>query len=88
MHFRLPGHSVCDLQLIPIEKIKSKDTLVRKVREKYLINKFDSAYNGLNIKKMLIAKQNFLYILFFNLLPVTWQPFHISLKLTAASYTR
>ena len=33
VHFRLPGHSLCDLQLIPIEKNNSKDTLVRKVCE-------------------------------------------------------
>ena len=47
VHFRLPGDSLCDLQLIPIEKINSKDTLVRKVCEKYLISKFDAAYKWL-----------------------------------------
>ena len=50
VHFRLPGHTVCDLRLVPIEKIHSKDTLVRKVRETFLINKFSTVSKGLNIK--------------------------------------
>ena len=45
------GHSVCDLEIIPIEKIRQDNPLVRKVRESFYIDKFDSAKNGLNVRK-------------------------------------
>ena len=41
-HFRLPGHSHSDMRLTPLEKIKSKDPFVRKVRESFYIAKFES----------------------------------------------
>ena len=31
-----------------LEKVKIRDTLYRKEREKYLIRKFNSYYNGMN----------------------------------------
>ena len=37
VHFRAPGHSYADLFFIPIEKIRSSDSIVRKVRETYYI---------------------------------------------------
>ena len=51
LHFRQSSHSVCDLNFTPFESINSKDPLVRKIREAYWINKFNSACRGLNIKK-------------------------------------
>ena len=49
VHFRSNGHSLCDLEFIPIEKVHG-DNMTRKVREHFLINKFDSVNKGLNIK--------------------------------------
>ena len=50
VHFRAPGHSYADLSFIPIEKIRSRDSMVRKVRESYYIQKFNSVRSGLNKK--------------------------------------
>ena len=50
LHFRSSGHSVCDMEIIPVEKNRS-DSITRKVRESFYINKFDTVNNGLNIKK-------------------------------------
>ena len=36
--------------IIPIEKIRSRDSMVRKVRESYYIQKFNSVRSGLNKK--------------------------------------
>ena len=41
VHFRSQGHSVCDLEIIPIEKIRQDNPLVRKVRESFYMDKFD-----------------------------------------------
>ena len=59
-NFRVPGHSYAylsfiphsyaDLSFIPIEKIRSRDSMVRKVRESYYIQKFNSVRSGLNKK--------------------------------------
>lgn len=38
-HFNLPGHSLNDVLLTPIELIKSKRDSVRKAREAHLIDK-------------------------------------------------
>lgn len=48
-HFRSTSHSICDLEIIPIEQIR-QDDMTRKVRESYFIKKFRSVTNGLNIK--------------------------------------
>ena len=50
VHFRAPGHSYADVSFIPIEKIRSRDSMVRKVRESYYIQKFNSVRSGLNKK--------------------------------------
>ena len=41
-HFQQPGHTVRDLKIIPIEKIRSLDPYVRKIRESYYIKKLDT----------------------------------------------
>ena len=49
-HFRSVGHSQTDIQVTPIEKIKSRNHFVRKAREAYLIDKHQLLTNGLNKK--------------------------------------
>ena len=50
MHFRQPSHTYSNLQIIPFEKILSEDPMVRKVRESFWINKFNTVHKGLNKK--------------------------------------
>ena len=47
-HFNQPGHSVSDMSVTILEKVKYRDELYRREREKYLINKFDTYKNGMN----------------------------------------
>ena len=47
-HFNLPGHSVSDMTVTILEKVKSDDDMYRKEREKYFIRKFNTFYKGLN----------------------------------------
>ena len=47
-HFNKPGHSIDNFTVSVIEKVKSSEKLYRKEREKYLIKKFNTYYNGLN----------------------------------------
>ena len=47
-HFNTPGHSLSDMTITVLEKVKSSDTLYRKEREKYFIRKFNTFYKGLN----------------------------------------
>ena len=47
-HFNTPGHSVSNLRVTIIEKVKTNDESYRKIREKYHINKFDTYHRGLN----------------------------------------
>jgi hypothetical protein len=47
-HFNSPGHSLADLTITVLEKVKSSDDLYRKEREKYFIRKFNTFYRGLN----------------------------------------
>ena len=47
-HFNLPGHALADMKATILEQVKVNDDIYRKEREKYLINKFDTYYNGLN----------------------------------------
>jgi len=44
-HFKAQGHNLQDLEIIPIEKIRSTDPWIRLAREKLLIRSFDSALN-------------------------------------------
>ena len=47
-HFNSPGHSLSDLSITILEKVRSNDDLYRKEREKYFIRKFNTFYRGLN----------------------------------------
>ena len=47
-HFNMPGHSLSDLTVTILERVKSTDDLYRKEREKYFIRKFNTYYRGLN----------------------------------------
>ena len=47
-HFNLPGHSLADMNMLILEKVRSRDDLYRKEREKYFIRKFNTYYRGLN----------------------------------------
>ena len=47
-HFNLPGHSLANLKIIILEKVKKNDEMYRKQREKYFINKFNTFYEGIN----------------------------------------
>ena len=47
-HFNSPGHSLSDLSIVILEKVRSSDDLYRKEREKYFIRKFNTYYKGLN----------------------------------------
>ena len=47
-HFNLPGHSVSDLTVTILEKVRYNTEAYRKERENPLISKFDTFYNGLN----------------------------------------
>ena len=46
-HFSLLGHSIDNLRVIILEKVKLKEQY-RKESEKYFIRKFDTYYNGMN----------------------------------------
>ena len=41
-HFNSPGHSLADLSITILEKVKKNDDLYRKEREKYFIRKFNT----------------------------------------------
>ena len=47
-HFNSPGHSISDLSITILEKVKRKGEMYRKEREKYFIRKFNTFYRGLN----------------------------------------
>ena len=47
-HFNLPGHSLENMKIQILEQVKFKNEQYRKERESYLINKFNTYYNGLN----------------------------------------
>ena len=47
-HFNQPGHSIDNLKVIILEKVKQNNKQYRKEREKYLINKFDTFNQGMN----------------------------------------
>ena len=47
-HFNSPGHSLSDLSITILERVKTKDDLYRREREKYFIRKFNTFYRGLN----------------------------------------
>ena len=47
-HFNLPGHSISNMKVTMLEKMKTSDTIHRKEREKTLIRKFNTLYHGIN----------------------------------------
>ena len=47
-HFNLPGHSLSDMKVMVIEKVKINDESYRKERESYHIRKFNTYYRGIN----------------------------------------
>ena len=49
-HFNSPGHTMANMKFFIIEKVKKKDQLYRKEREKFHIIKFNTLYKGLNKK--------------------------------------
>ena len=49
-HFNLPGHSLANMTVTIIEKVKVNDIQYRKEREAYHIRKFNTFYCGLNLK--------------------------------------
>ena len=49
-HFSLPGHSLADLLVKAIERVKRNNILYRKEREEYFIRLFDTYNRGINKK--------------------------------------
>ena len=47
-HFNLPGHSISNMKVTIVERVKKNDDQYRKEREKYFINKFNTFYRGIN----------------------------------------
>ena len=47
-HFNEPGHSLSDMTITIIEKVKVNDINYRKEREKFHIKNFNTYYKGLN----------------------------------------
>ena len=47
-HFNAPGHSLSDISIVILEKVRSTDDLYRKERERYFIRKFNTFYKGMN----------------------------------------
>ena len=47
-HFNLPGHRSHHMKFTILEKVKSLDPLYGREREKLLIRKFNTFYNGIN----------------------------------------
>ena len=47
-HFNLPGHCLADMQTTILEQVKYNDETYRLEREKYIINRFNTFYMGLN----------------------------------------
>ena len=49
-HFSSPGHTLSNMKITVLEKIRKNDDQYRKKREEYLIQKFNTLYKGLNKK--------------------------------------
>ena len=47
-HFNRPGHTLANMSMTVLERVKSTDPIYRKEREKYHIRKFNSFYKGMN----------------------------------------
>ena len=49
-HFNKPGHTMADMKVTILEKVKSQDPQLRKIRESLFIQKFNTRNKGLNKK--------------------------------------
>jgi hypothetical protein len=49
-HFNLPGHSLANMKVSILEKVKVDDLEYRKERETYHIRKFNTFYCGINLQ--------------------------------------
>ena len=49
-HFSSPGHSLAALRIIALEQSKRKNTMYRKQRKAYHINRLNTFYKGINRK--------------------------------------
>ena len=49
-HFNRPGHKMADMKITIVEKVKSTDPQLRKTRESYFIQKYNTKYKGMNKK--------------------------------------
>ena len=49
-HFNKPGHQIAHMKITILEKIKSNDAQLRKTRETYYIQKFNTRHKGMNKK--------------------------------------
>ena len=47
-HFNLPGHSLSNMKVTIIEKVKKVEINYRKEREHHFIRKFNTHYKGMN----------------------------------------
>ena len=48
IHFNKPGHNLANIKITIVEKLKKDDGAYRKERERFLINKFNTYYRGIN----------------------------------------
>ena len=49
-HFNKPGHQIADMKITILEKLKSSDAQLRKTRETFYIQRFNTKYKGMNKK--------------------------------------
>ena len=47
-HFNTPGHTLSDLSITILEKVKNNNRSYREQREEYFIHKFNTVHQGLN----------------------------------------
>ena len=50
-HYNMPGHSLSDMTISVLKRIKQDDPMYRKRRESYHIAQFDLVHNGVNRKR-------------------------------------
>ena len=48
IHFNLPGHSLSNMNVTIIEKVRKNYRLYRRERERYHIKKINTFYKGMN----------------------------------------
>ena len=61
-HFNKPGHQMADMRITVLEKLKSSDAQLRKTRESFYIQRFNTKYKGMNKNpKVLVATRIFFF---------------------------